>query len=201
MAVLSTETLVRLKGQLLTSGLQQKNSSLYQVIDQLIGELLNLNQAIFGKSWTSGVIPSGPPAISNSTFITAANETGTLPNSRQLVAGDNVTIDTSVAGQEIVSASVTQTTIIQTNQPLILKVIDIEIPYNYRSGKVTVLDTFTESQVDGPVFITQVPNDESEVEFIVFIGRIIDNQTMEIFWQAPFGAPRSVTVNCLIGAE
>lgn len=39
------------------------------------------------------------------TYITVTDETGDLPNSRQFIAGTNITLDTSVAGDITISAS------------------------------------------------------------------------------------------------
>lgn len=49
--------------------------------------------------------PTIPPDISSATFITADDETATLANSLKLVAGSNVTFDTSTPGELKISAS------------------------------------------------------------------------------------------------
>src|SRR5690606_1964962 len=49
--------------------------------------------------------PTIPPDVSAATFITASDETSTLSNSRQLVAGANITLDTSTPGQIVISSS------------------------------------------------------------------------------------------------
>jgi len=195
---LSTQTLDRLKSQLLTSGLQQRNSSLYQVIDQLIDYVRSLNQATFGTSTSGG---SGGGGIANDTFITVANETGTLPNSRQLVAGDNITLDTSAPGQIKISASLTQDVITKIiNQMVTVRTTEIEIPFNRKNGKIIIKGSFTDEQVGAPVFISQVPDKNSDATFIQFIGQVIDTKKLQVYWQAPFGAPRKMKVNYLIGA-
>lgn len=195
---LTSTAISRLKSQLITTGLNQKNLPLFQVIDQLIDFLKQLQQDVFGTQGTSGVVPGGPGGISNSTFITSANETASLPNSRQLIAGSNVTIDTSTPGLEKISASITQTTIIKTNQPVTIGNTEIEI--KGRNGKLIIKGSFKDSQIGKPVFISQVPNRESDMVFIQFIGEILDTRKMRIFWQAPFGAPRKMQINYLIGA-
>lgn len=195
---LSTLTLDRLQSQLLTSGLQQRNSALYQVIDELIKYIRTLNQATFGISTGGG---SGGGGIANDTFITVANETATLPNSRQLVAGDNITLDISNPGQIIISASLTQDVIEKIlGQLVTIRVAELDLPYNKRNGKVTVGGSFTSEQVGAPVFISQVPDKNSDAGFMQFIGEVIDTNKLRVFWYAPLGAPRQVKINYLIGA-
>lgn len=43
--------------------------------------------------------------ISTATFITSTDQTGTLPNSRHLIAGTNITLDTSVAGDITIAST------------------------------------------------------------------------------------------------
>lgn len=49
--------------------------------------------------------PTIPPDVSSATFLTVSDETSTLANSRRLVAGSNVTLDTSTPGQIIINSS------------------------------------------------------------------------------------------------
>src|SRR5690606_28317634 len=49
--------------------------------------------------------PTIPPDVSAATFITASDETSTLSNSLQLVAGANITLDTSTPGQIVINSS------------------------------------------------------------------------------------------------
>lgn len=82
----------RLKSQLMTSGLQQKDNSLFQVINQLI-DFLRLLQISTGAAIGSG---GSSGTLFNSTYLTAAFEAGLLPNSRQLLAGAGVSFDDSI---------------------------------------------------------------------------------------------------------
>jgi hypothetical protein len=86
---INVQSLDRLKAQLLTSGIQEKNQALYQVINLLIDTVRQgfseTNAAVFTPS--GGGIPGG---IINQSFYTQNNDTGVLPNSRQLVAGINI---------------------------------------------------------------------------------------------------------------
>lgn len=95
----TTEQIVKrlgkLKSTLLTSGLQQSNQPLYQVINQLIQAIIDSAEDVVSIVGPGG----GGGPISDKTYITVGNELASLPNSSQLVAGDNVSFDTSVFGQ------------------------------------------------------------------------------------------------------
>lgn len=49
--------------------------------------------------------PTIPPDVSAATFLTTADEHATLPNSRELLAGTNVTFDDTVAHQRTINAT------------------------------------------------------------------------------------------------
>jgi hypothetical protein len=70
--------------------------------------------AAAGQTYTvlvddNGVLSSGSggggSAPASATFLTATDESGTLPNSRQLLAGTNVTFDDSVPNERTINAS------------------------------------------------------------------------------------------------
>lgn len=89
------QRLQKLQTTLLTSGLQQKDQPLYQVIRELIkavGDSLTNVLAVAESGGSSAV--SG-----DQTFLTVDDELATLPQSSQLIAGDHVTFDTGVFGQ------------------------------------------------------------------------------------------------------
>lgn len=88
------ERLDRLQSILLTSGLQQKDQPLYQVISQLIGAVRDSNKAV-----VAAVGPPGGGPISDKTYVTTTNELASLPSSSQIIAGDHVSFDTSIFGQ------------------------------------------------------------------------------------------------------
>jgi hypothetical protein len=90
----------RLKAQLLISGIQQTNPPLFQVIDQLIEFL----QSSVKTSSKQG--PGGGTGVSNQTFLTSNNESGTLPNSRKLIAGDAIEFDDTTPGEKTVNVKV-----------------------------------------------------------------------------------------------
>lgn len=98
--------LSRLKSQLLTSGLQQKDNPLYQVINQLIGLVEK-----FQENTLAIISPSGSNvSLTNLSFITDGNEAGSLPNSRRLLAGAGIAFDDSVANERTISASLATAT-------------------------------------------------------------------------------------------
>lgn len=90
----------RLKAQLLTSGLQQSNNALYQVINQLINSVKQL--AAFTISGSS--ITVDLTAIKDKTYITELNETAFLTSSRQILAGVGINLDYSVSGKLTINA-------------------------------------------------------------------------------------------------
>ena len=88
----------RLKAQLLTSGIQQDNIALFQVINQLIDYLrLNANavQAVSGASGSGGLASS---------FLTKNKELG-LPNSLQVLPGAGIQFN-DTGGRRIISAAI-----------------------------------------------------------------------------------------------
>jgi len=91
----------RLKSQLLTSGLQQTNNPLYQVINQLINSIKQLQA--FTSSGSS--ITLDLTAIKNKTYWTELNESAFLSVSRQVFAGTGITLDYSVDGKVIISVN------------------------------------------------------------------------------------------------
>lgn len=58
-----------------------------------------------------GATGSIPVGIAGASFLTTTSETTLLPNSRQLVAGDNIEIDDTVDGQLTISAEVSGSTL------------------------------------------------------------------------------------------
>ena len=91
----------RLKSQLLTSGLQQTNNPLYQVINQLINSIKQLQA--FTSSGSS--ITLDLTAIKNKTYWTELNESAFLSVSRQVFAGTGITLDYSVDGKVTISVN------------------------------------------------------------------------------------------------
>jgi hypothetical protein len=100
---MAANVLDRLKSQLLTSGLQQENFALYQVINQLIdflrGEITATQSAISGGSGGGG----GGIGLLGATYLTKNKEVG-LPNSLQEIAGAGIQFNDAL-GRRIISAA------------------------------------------------------------------------------------------------
>lgn len=88
----------RLKANLLTSGLHQKDKPLYQVINQLI-DAAKLLQAQVDSLKASGGINA------DLLFLTSDDESSNLPFSKELVAGDNITFDDSIANRRTINSA------------------------------------------------------------------------------------------------
>lgn len=84
------------------SSLQQTNNPLYQVIKTLIkaAQEFQKEQAAINDA-TSGSITG----FENLDFLTHGDESSTLPNSRQLIAGVGITFDDTTVNQRTISAS------------------------------------------------------------------------------------------------
>jgi hypothetical protein len=94
----------QLKSALQTSGLQQRDNALFQVINQLItflDQFQNTTVASIGSGGSGGSFAS-----KNATYLTASNQVALLPQSRELLAGTNVSFDDSVVNQRTVNVSV-----------------------------------------------------------------------------------------------
>lgn len=87
--------LQKLQATLLTSGLQQQNQPLYQVIRELIKAVGDSLANILTVAESGGT----DSITGDQTFLTVDDELATLSQSSQLIAGDNITFDTGVFGQ------------------------------------------------------------------------------------------------------
>jgi hypothetical protein len=83
------ETIDRLKAQLLTSNLSRQNQALFQIINTLID---GVRAALFDIQTVSGGGGGGGGGILGQSFITVNPDTGTLPNSSQILAGQGINI-------------------------------------------------------------------------------------------------------------
>ena len=93
------EIISRLRTQLVTSGLQKRDNPLFQVINQLIGLL----QDVGNNAQTA--INNIDTGLADADFITWSDESTLLPNSRELLAGTNITFDDSIANERTINAS------------------------------------------------------------------------------------------------
>ncbi len=96
----------RLKAQLLTSGLSQKNQPLYQIIRDLINAIRQSVDEIAEAAGIPG--GGGGSTLFDKNYITWTNELASLPNSRNLLAGTGITFDDSVVGQRTVNVSIVE---------------------------------------------------------------------------------------------
>src|SRR5215467_906919 len=86
----------RLLPILLQTGLNSNNPPLYQFLKQLI------EMSGQGQSAVSGTVTN---TIGSAQFLTWGNNVATLPNSRQLLAGTNITFNDTIAGQRTINAT------------------------------------------------------------------------------------------------
>lgn len=95
----------RLKSQLVMSGIQQSNPALFQVINQLI----TAAQQIIGESNTTGTDTSGLQSTIASmlaaNYLMSTDESIAFPNSRELLAGANVSFDDSTPNERVINVS------------------------------------------------------------------------------------------------
>jgi len=91
----------RLLTTLNVSGIQTSNPPLYQVISQLLNAVRAFqnatNTSIAGNS-------TDITALEGRTYLTVEDETVVLPNSRQLLAGDGIEFDDSIASERTISS-------------------------------------------------------------------------------------------------
>lgn len=96
----------KLQSTLLTSGLQQSNPPLYEVINNLIKSIIDSNSAVVAVTGGGG---GGGGGLSNQPYVTHADALASLPQSRQLIGGTGVTLDSSTVGQLIIEILLDQT--------------------------------------------------------------------------------------------
>ena len=94
----------RLKSQLLTSGIQEENAALFQVISQLIDYLR-------GNITATQNILNGPPGgggggggLLGATYLTKSKESG-LPNSKRVIAGSGIEFN-DANGRRVISTAI-----------------------------------------------------------------------------------------------
>lgn len=92
----------RLKATLMTSGLQQKDNALFQVISQLIDAV---RQFVISTGTITGS-GGGSGGLLNATYLTASDQAALLPNSRELLAGSNVSFDDTIPNERTISVAV-----------------------------------------------------------------------------------------------
>lgn len=196
MAGFNVPPIDRLKSTLATSGLQDQNQALYQTIWLIIEWMRQFQIQVTGTSSAGG--GGGGGGLLNQSFITANNDTATLPNSLQLIAGANITI--TIGPGQITIAS-TAESIVNNNvfQNLEILTADLELQFNRRNGRTSIYGRFSADQIGAPIIMVQQPHRDASDGLVTFSAEIISTRTMHVYWQAPNGAPRKVRVNYLIG--
>ena len=84
------------------SRVQNANYSLYQTILFLIKNVARSRDLIIDDI---AALDEEASEIAAASFLTAEDESGTFANSRQLLAGTNITFDDTIAGQRTVNAT------------------------------------------------------------------------------------------------
>lgn len=88
-----------LKTLLQSTQLSSSNPRLFQFLNQLLDFLRGIEARLNAR------ITAASSVATNATFLTATSEIATLPNSRELVAGTDITFDDTVSGIRTVNAS------------------------------------------------------------------------------------------------
>lgn len=96
------EDLSRLKSNLANGKVRETDFPTYQVINALIDQITKLQKALDARIV---IIAGESSGVKNLDYITHTNEGVDLPNSRQLIAGTEVTFDVSIPGQLIINVS------------------------------------------------------------------------------------------------
>ena len=90
------------------SKIQLDNNALYQTIFLLIQRITRARDLLLKE------LKEGDELLSNRTFLTVDDEVAFLPFSRQLLAGDGVTFDDTIAGERTVNADLPIGTVFST---------------------------------------------------------------------------------------
>lgn len=95
------EDLSRLKANLATGKVRELDPPTYQVINALIGQIMQLQKALDIRL----KVVEGGGSLSDLEILTASDESGDLPNSRELLAGARVAFDDTTPNERTVSAT------------------------------------------------------------------------------------------------
>lgn len=114
----------RLLTKLQATGIQNSNPPLYEVIEQLIKSLIQEQEVNIGAtgSFTSTIndLTSSLSNVKQSNFLTHTDEVSDLPNSRELLAGNNVVFDDSLVGARTIDVEKEETYITVDDESAIL---------------------------------------------------------------------------------
>lgn len=103
----------RLKTWLQQADLQKKNFPLYQILSGLI-DFLNKEQSITNTE--IGDTGSSISSLTNSDILTFSDESAFLPQSRELVAGDNILFDDTTPNERSINAVKDETYITENDE-------------------------------------------------------------------------------------
>jgi hypothetical protein len=197
MAVFNTPPIDRLLTLLQVTQLQSRDPALFQVIDLIIKWMRQFQIQVTGTSGGGGG-GGGGGGLVNATYITYTDQTALLPNSKQLIAGDNVTL-TIVGDTLVVSATPVQSVTNINNFLNEFYEARLDLKQGRRNGRTSIYRRFTNEQVGAPVIMVEKPGRDSDMSLVVFSADIVSTRTMHVYWQAPNGAPSQVDVTYLIG--
>ncbi len=94
----------RLVSQLNTSGIQQQNPALYQIINTLIQTAQQIISVVaVGGSGGGGNLQPIINTILAANFLMSTDESPNFPNSRELIEGQNILFDDTNPNQRIVN--------------------------------------------------------------------------------------------------
>lgn len=79
---------------------------------------------------------------------------------------------------------------------------DVDLPQR-RGGQFIIDGHFATSQIGAPVIVTQGVNpwsaDEAEFCIVSFVGQVLSERTLRVFWSASNLPPRRVRIHYIIG--
>lgn len=97
---------IRLLTQLQNTGLANKDNPLFQLFDQIIKFIRQLNNSLNALTGSGG---SGG-SLFDATFLMSTDQSVQFPNSRELLAGTGVTFDDTVANERTISVNFSELT-------------------------------------------------------------------------------------------
>ena len=189
--------LAELITSLTNSKLQIKDNALYQTVYQIIQRIGRSRDLIIKDIQE---IIDELNEIEDVTFLTVDDESGLLPNSRRLEAGDGITFDDSIINIRTISADIEAIALLLASRRNVVKILDIDLQFGVINGRIIVNGDFEIEEI-GPVIVFQSPTKESEFGIITFAAEILDTKRMKLIWFAPFGAPRKTIINYISSTE
>lgn len=97
-----SQDLSRLKSNLANGKIRETDFPTYQVINALINEISQLKKALEIRATSA---EGGIGGLKELEYLTSVDESSSLPNSREFLAGSNIAFDDSVANERTISGS------------------------------------------------------------------------------------------------